>query len=164
MRAGDMMERHDRAGHRGGGGRGSGREGGRSECLYRRLGHTDSSAVGRVRRDLRDFLRRRIGTDSVETAELLLSELLTNALIHTRNGAVVTATVAGARVRVEVRDFASGMPQPYVPNADDGTHGRGLILVRSLADAWGVEARALGKVVWFEVEGHGASGGRPQEA
>ncbi|MFD6533194.1 ATP-binding protein [Streptomyces sp. NPDC060184] len=121
--------------------------------MYRRLGHTDSSAVGKVRRDLRDFLRSRIGTESVETTELLMSELLTNALIHTRNGATVTATVEGARVRVEVRDFASGMPRSYVPNADDGTHGRGLILVRSLADAWGVEAQVLGKVVWFEVAG-----------
>ncbi|MFE9849724.1 ATP-binding protein [Streptomyces sp. NPDC005576] len=123
----------------------------RGESLYRRLGHTDSSAVGKVRRDLRDFLRPRIGTESVETAELLLSEVLTNALIHTRHGAAVTATVEGTRVRVEVRDFASGMPRSYVPNADDGTHGRGMILVRSLADTWGVEAQVLGKVVWFEV-------------
>ncbi|MCX5400621.1 ATP-binding protein [Streptomyces sp. NBC_00102] len=153
MRAGDMMERHDKAGHRGRGGRSPGGGEGQGDSLYRRLGHTDSSEVGKVRRDLRDFLRPRIGTESVETAELLLSELLTNALIHTRNGAAVTATVEGARVRVEVRDFASGMPQSYVPNADDGTHGRGLILVRSLADTWGVEAQSLGKIVWFEVAG-----------
>ncbi|CAM5246308.1 hypothetical protein SCALM49S_02163 [Streptomyces californicus] len=69
-----------------------------------------------------------------------MSELVTNALIHTRNGAVVTATATPARIRVEVQDFASeDLPAPYVPNADDGTHGRELVLVRSLADAWGVE-------------------------
>ncbi|WSQ55222.1 ATP-binding protein [Streptomyces sp. NBC_01218] len=147
------MERHDRTGHRGGGGPACDGAEGRDARLYRRLGHTDSSAVGAVRRDLRDFLRPRVGAESVETAQLLLSELLTNALIHTRNGAAVTATVAGARVRVEVKDFAPGSPRPYVPNAEDGTHGRGLILVRSLANAWGVETQALGKVVWFEVEG-----------
>lgn len=89
-------------------------------------------------------------------AELLLSELVTNALVHTRHGAVVTVTVAPATLRVEVRDFVSGLPMSFVPNADDGTHGRGLILVQSLADAWGVKAHALGKVVWFELDG-----GRP---
>jgi hypothetical protein len=41
----------------------------------------------------------------------------------------------------------------YVPNADDGTHGRGLTLVHALADTWGVTAHALGRVVWFELDG-----------
>ncbi|MFB6643488.1 ATP-binding protein, partial [Streptomyces chartreusis] len=56
-----------------------------------------------------------------------------------------------ATLRVEVRDFVTGLPMSYVPNADDGTHGRGLVLVHALADAWGVTAHALGKVVWFEL-------------
>nr|WP_239144793.1 ATP-binding protein [Streptomyces sp. SID14515] len=125
--------------------------------MRRRVGHTERSAVGEVRRELREFLRHRSGQEQTDAAELLVSELVTNALIHTRNGAVVTATATPARLRVEVQDFASeDLPAPYVPNADDGTHGRGLILVRSLADAWGVEAQALGKVVWFELHG-----GRP---
>ncbi|MET8939765.1 ATP-binding protein [Streptomyces rubiginosohelvolus] len=121
------------------------------------MGHTERSAVGEVRRELREFLRHRSDEEQTDAAELLVSELVTNALIHTRHGAVVTATATAARLRVEVQDFASeDLPAPYVPNADDGTHGRGLILVRSLADAWGVEAQALGKVVWFELHG-----GRP---
>ncbi|NUV99632.1 ATP-binding protein [Streptomyces sp. CAI 127] len=118
------------------------------------MGHAERSAVGEVRRELREFLRHRSGQEQTDAAELLVSELVTNALIHTRHGAVVTATATSARLRVEVQDFASeDLPAPYVPNADDGTHGRGLILVRSLADAWGVEARALGKTVWFELHG-----------
>nr|WP_242435114.1 ATP-binding protein [Streptomyces sp. CB02366] len=125
--------------------------------MRRRVGHADRSAVGEVRRELREFLEHRSGREQTEAAELLVSELVTNALIHTRHGAVVTATATPARLRVEVQDFASeDLPAPYVPNADDGTHGRGLLLVRSLADAWGVEAQALGKVVWFELHG-----GRP---
>ncbi|MGW4363210.1 ATP-binding protein [Streptomyces californicus] len=121
------------------------------------MGHADRSAVGEVRRELREFLEHRSGREQAEAAELLVSELVTNALIHTRNGAVVTATATPARIRVEVQDFASeDLPAPYVPNADDGTHGRGLVLVRSLADAWGVETQLLGKVVWFELRG-----GRP---
>ncbi len=125
--------------------------------MRRRVGHSERSAGGDVRRELREFLRHRSGQEQTDAAELLVSELVTNALIHTRHGAVVTATATTARLRVEVQDFASeDLPAPYVPNADDGTHGRGLILVRSLADAWGVEAQALGKVVWFELHG-----GRP---
>ncbi|MFC8594221.1 ATP-binding protein [Streptomyces atroolivaceus] len=120
--------------------------------LHRRLGHTDLSAVGEIRAALREFLRYRRRPEETEVAELLLSELVTNALIHTRNGAVVTVTSAPARLRVEVRDFVTGQePAPYVPNADDGTHGRGLLLVQSLADSWGVTMQALGKVVWFEL-------------
>ncbi len=137
MRSGDMTER---------------REG--PTRLRRRLGHTDLSGVGGVRAELREFLRRSRGPEEVAVAELLLSELVTNALIHTRNGAVVTVTTAAGRVRVEVRDFVPGQePAPYVPNADDGTHGRGLLLVQNLADSWGVTAQGLGKVVWFELGG-----------
>ncbi|MGW8885177.1 ATP-binding protein [Streptomyces sp. NPDC055749] len=129
------------------------RQGGQSVRLRRRLGHADLSVVGEVRRDVREFLRYRAETETAEVAELLLSEVVTNALIHTRHGAVVTVTAGPEQVRVEVRDFMSGAPKPYVPNADDGTHGRGLVLVRGLADAWGVTAQALGKVVWFELNG-----------
>ncbi|WP_405691749.1 ATP-binding protein [Streptomyces sp. NBC_00057] len=128
-------------------------QGEQSVRLHRRLAHTDLGAVSEVRCALREFLRYRWRAEPAEVAELLLSELVTNALIHTRHGAVVTVSVAPAKLRVEVRDFVSGMPLSYVPNADDGTHGRGLILVRSLADAWGVSAHALGKVVWFELDG-----------
>ncbi|MFJ7196582.1 MULTISPECIES: ATP-binding protein [unclassified Streptomyces] len=117
------------------------------------MARTDLAGVSEVRGALREFLRHRWQDEPAEVAELLLSELVTNALIHTGHGAVVTASVAPAGLRVEVRDFVSGLPLPYVPDADDGTHGRGLFLVRSLADAWGVDAHAPGKVVWFELEG-----------
>ena len=125
--------------------------------MRRRGGHAERSAVGEVRRELREFLRHRSGAERIEEAELLLSELVTNALIHTRHGAVVTATASPAALRVEVQDFEADLPAPYVPNADDGTHGRGLILVRSLADAWGVEARALGKLPDIAIANNGCS-------
>lgn len=159
MRAGEMAKRQRRTAvieGRGPRGRRPG-EAPPPTRMRRRVGHTERSAVGEVRRELREFLRDSSDEERTEAAELLVSELVTNALIHTRHGAVVTATATPARLRVEVQDFASAdLPAPYVPNADDGTHGRGLILVRSLADAWGVEAQALGKVVWFELHG-----GRP---
>ncbi|MFF4105351.1 ATP-binding protein [Streptomyces sp. NPDC001903] len=100
-------------------------------------------------------MRHRCPADTAEVAELLITELVTNALVHTDQGAEVSARLAADRLRVEVRDYASRRPRPYVPTADDGTHGRGLMLVQSLADAWGVDApvQAGGKVVWFELAG-----------
>jgi hypothetical protein len=95
----------------------------------------------------------------VDTTELLATELLTNALQHTRGDAVLTATVtsggAGARLparrlRVEVRDSLAGRPSPRVGTAD-GTSGRGLLLVDALADAWGVQPCGRGKSIWFEL-------------
>ncbi|MEE1737769.1 ATP-binding protein [Streptomyces sp. BE147] len=158
MRAGEMTKRQGRttdAADREPDGRRAG-AGNPPDRMRRRIGHTDRSAVGEVRRELREFLGRHAVAERIDEAELLTSELVTNALIHTRHGAVVTATAGPGRIRVEVRDFMSDLPAPYVPNADDGTHGRGLILVRSLADAWGVDTQMLGKVVWFELRG-----GRP---
>ncbi|WP_405901739.1 ATP-binding protein [Streptomyces sp. NBC_00727] len=118
------------------------------------MDRADLAAVGEVRGAVRELLRYRWKEEPARVAELLLSELVTNALVHTDDGAVVAVSVAPRRLRVEVRDFVTGMPpESHVPPADDGTHGRGLILVESLADSWGVSPRALGKVVWFELDG-----------
>ncbi|MFF4269559.1 ATP-binding protein [Streptomyces sp. NPDC001536] len=120
--------------------------------LRRRLGKADLRAVPEVRRALRELLRQWGRPGRSEIAELLTSELVTNALIHTDHDAVLTATVGPAGLRVEVRDFVARRPRLRVPNADDGTHGRGLVLVQSLADAWGVRAHGVGKAVWFELD------------
>lgn len=120
--------------------------------LRRRLGKADLRAVPEVRRALRELLRQWGRPGRSEIAELLTSELVTNALIHTDHDAVLTATVGPTGLRVEVRDFVARRPRLRVPNADDGTHGRGLVLVQSLADAWGVRAHGVGKAVWFELD------------
>ncbi|MFJ9852747.1 ATP-binding protein [Streptomyces sp. NPDC101150] len=122
--------------------------------LRRKVRHADLRAVGEVRRELRLLLSCWAGPGSGEVEEvatLLTSELVTNALIHAEGGAVVTATV-GDRLRVEVRDFVSGRPEPKAPTTE-GTSGRGLVLVRSLADAWGIRSHGVGKSVWFELSG-----------
>ncbi|WP_328682147.1 ATP-binding protein [Streptomyces sp. NBC_00322] len=134
-------------------GRESGAEGEGRGQLHRRLGCADLTAVPEVRRALRELLRHWRGQDTKDVAELLASELVTNALVHTDHGAVVTATVAASTLRVEVRDFMAGLPVPRAPAAHLDTHGRGLVLVQSLADAWGVHTHGVGKVVWFELHG-----------
>uniref|UniRef100_A0AAU2JZC7 ATP-binding protein n=1 Tax=Streptomyces sp. NBC_00049 TaxID=2903617 RepID=A0AAU2JZC7_9ACTN len=123
--------------------------------ISRSVRRADLKAVGEVRRALRELMHHRCRVDAAEVAELLITELVTNALVHTDQGAEVSATLAADRLRVEVRDYAVGKPRPYVPTADDGTHGRGLVLVQALADTWGVDAPDLGrgKVVWFELDG-----------
>ncbi|MEU7550943.1 ATP-binding protein [Streptomyces sp. NPDC044571] len=123
--------------------------------ITRSLRRADLKGVGEVRRALRELMRHRCRADTAEVAELLTTELVTNALVHTDQGAEVSARLEPTRLRVEVRDHASRRPRPYVPTADDGTHGRGLVLVQALADAWGVDAAAQagGKVVWFELGG-----------
>ncbi|MFF8957577.1 ATP-binding protein [Streptomyces sp. NPDC014894] len=127
--------------------------------MHRRLGCADLRSVGEVRRALRELLRTWDGPDTADVAQLLASELVTNALIHTGHGAVVTATVASSTLRVEVRDFVPGLPEPDAPGRRREAldiHGRGLVLVESLADSWGVRTQSAGKVIWFELHEHPA--------
>nr|WP_164883734.1 ATP-binding protein [Streptomyces sp. S10(2018)] len=120
--------------------------------LRRRLGRADLRAVPEARRALRELLRHWGGPGQSEVAELLTSELVTNALVHTEEGAVLTATVGPRALRVEVRDFVGHgpRPRPRTPR-EESTNGRGLVLVESLADDWGVRPCEAGKSVWFEL-------------
>ncbi|MEV5598554.1 ATP-binding protein [Streptomyces sp. NPDC052496] len=122
--------------------------------IERTLRRADLTAVAGVRAELRQLLRQWGESQDADIAELLISELVTNALVHTNGGAVVTATVTD-RLRVEVRDFVGRRPRLRPPTTD-GTSGRGLMLVHSLADAWGVTAHGVGKCVWFELGGGAA--------
>ncbi len=137
----------------------------------RRLRRKDLTAVRDVRAGLRALLAHWGAPGRADTAELLASELATNALVHTDGGAVVTARLTGTaaaargRLRVEVRDFVSRHPTLRAPRAEvrgpdqagagveaAATSGRGLLLVHRLADAWGVRGHAVGKAVWFELD------------
>jgi anti-sigma regulatory factor (Ser/Thr protein kinase) len=89
-----------------------------------------------------------------ETAVLLVSELATNATQHAHDTNDQSFTVAvsrcGDRVRVEVRD---GSPRPPAARYFDAfeENGRGLYLVKELADEYGSYALPNGKAVWFEL-------------
>ncbi|WP_228900560.1 ATP-binding protein [Streptomyces sp. DH1] len=124
--------------------------------LRKRLGRADLRAVPETRRALRDLLRHWGGPGRSEIAELLTSELVTNALVHTDDGAVLTATVGPRALRVEVRDHAGRPPRPRDPRPEESTGGRGLLLVQSLADDWGVLPWGAGKSVWFELDAEAA--------
>ncbi|MEU2777336.1 ATP-binding protein [Streptomyces sp. NPDC007162] len=131
-------------------------ERGHPSQLRRRLGRSDLRAVPEARRELRELLRHWGRPGRSEIAELLTSELVTNALVHTDREAVLTAVVEPGQLRVEVRDFVARRPRVCAPDTGDGTHGRGMVLVDSLADAWGVQAHEVGKSVWFELDAEAA--------
>ncbi|MFJ3659214.1 ATP-binding protein [Streptomyces sp. NPDC090119] len=122
-----------------------------AQRLRRELTRADLAAVPEARRELRALLRHWDRPDRTGIAELLTSELVTNALVHTDDDAILTVVVSARGLRVEVRDFVARGPLMRAPEPDEDTNGRGLILVQSLADAWGVRAHAVGKSVWFEL-------------
>jgi anti-sigma regulatory factor (Ser/Thr protein kinase) len=86
----------------------------------------------------------------IETAELLTTELVTNAIVHVGCKSELFIRAAGGVVRVEVTDPDDRLPAMAAPNAD-ALSGRGLVIVNGLASAWGVEPTDSGKTVWFEL-------------
>ena len=93
-----------------------------------------------------------------DAAEMLVSEVVTNAVLHARTPFTVTVTRSADAVRVSVNDGSPAVPQQrmYGP---DATTGRGMRLVASLSLRWGVEPDdAGGKEVWFEVSTAGDAG------
>ncbi|QKW10020.1 ATP-binding protein [Streptomyces sp. NA04227] len=129
---------------------GTARTDGRAE-LVRTLRRADLRAVPGVRREIRELVSGWGKSATADTAELLTSELVTNALVHTEGDAVLTVRLEAHQLRVEVRDFARRRPEPRAARADHDTNGRGLHLVRSLARSWGVDPDGQGKTVWFEL-------------
>lgn len=121
--------------------------------LRHRLRHGDLRAVAGVRALLRERLYRWGLPALIDTVELLASEVVTNALVHTVRGATLTVTLTdgpSARLRIEVYDFAAHCPKARAAS-DHASNGRGLLIVQSLSDAWGVRTQPLGKTVWFEL-------------
>ena len=86
--------------------------------------------------------------DLVETAELLVSELVTNALRHSEPPCVLSIRFADAGVEISVEDGDPSMPvlRPRDELAEDG---RGFVLIDALAADWGVRAIDHGKSTWF---------------
>jgi anti-sigma regulatory factor (Ser/Thr protein kinase) len=107
-------------------------------------------------RKARELIRSLCADTQVEadpdTVLLLVSELVSNAVLHAQGTVEVSARELGDTLRVEVRDSSSVLPRVH-DHSVDATGGRGLQMVERLADRWGTESAGpgLGKVVWFEI-------------
>jgi anti-sigma regulatory factor (Ser/Thr protein kinase) len=116
-------------------------------------------AVRRARRALATFQEVQADRQLAFDAELLVSELVGNAVTHgshdTGETIELTAELDTRRLRVQVSDggpgFILGADDPEPP-ALDQTSGRGLHLLRTLADRFGVDDRSSGGDVWFEID------------
>ncbi|MCX4644572.1 ATP-binding protein [Streptomyces sp. NPDC055059] len=125
----------------------------------------DPRAPGIARAALRVILDAHGLSDLTDDAELLASELLTNAHLHTTGSYALRLTpsaVDPVRLRVAVWDASPQIPPGFGPvrNGDlppeSAEHGRGLHLVRACADAWGAYTLAgghAGKLLWAECAG-----------
>ncbi len=118
----------------------------------------DLQRVRQVRHFLGDVLRL-WGLDGLlDELQLLASEVVTNALIHAHSEVDMRLREYPDRIRVEVRDSDPHPPVPVPePEAEEAAEepaesGRGLLIVDSVASAWGSSPAGRGKTTWFEIE------------
>ena len=113
-------------------------------------------ADGRAARLARSAVRERLRTwdldDLLDTAVLLTSEVVTNVIVHTASAPSLGVAQDRGGVRVTVVD---GSPSPPVLRRHSPTAptGRGVQMLRDLADDWGWERVGVGKAVWFVLRG-----------
>jgi anti-sigma regulatory factor (Ser/Thr protein kinase) len=110
----------------------------------------DPASVSRARRFVRGALESLGAPAASDDAELLVSELATNALLHARTAFTVEVSRHEDRVRLCVLDASPVTPRVRSFGAESTT-GRGLRMVQTLCAAWGVQPQAVGKTVWVEL-------------
>ncbi|MEY9843270.1 SpoIIE family protein phosphatase [Streptacidiphilus sp. MAP5-3] len=109
----------------------------------------DTSEVRRSRSLVQDQLTRWGLTELSEVTQLLVSELVTNAL-RVAKGSVELQLMRVGKLLVEVSDDDHNLPS-LEPSEPLDEEGRGLSLVSQLSARWGTSRKAVGKVVWFEL-------------
>ena len=112
----------------------------------------DHAAAARARRFVAATMRAWGCDDAIADAELLVSELVTNAVLHARSETRVTMERDGSTLRISVHDTSPTRPRLRRLGPESVT-GRGLLLVDRIARRWGVDPETDGKSVWFEVDG-----------
>ena len=110
----------------------------------------DVAQAGRVRHGAERFLRGEGVADGLDDIELMLSELVTNAMLHATAPRRATLEVNANAVRVSVDDATSQQPR-VLPMSPTRPGGNGMRIVSSLAARWGVTHNLVGKSVWFIV-------------
>ncbi|MGW2615604.1 ATP-binding SpoIIE family protein phosphatase [Streptomyces sp. NPDC001500] len=118
------------------------------------VAQAEPERIAVARQQVRELLHDWTCEDQVDSAVLLVSETLTNVLVHTDADALLVAEVTGApgerRMRIEVTDTSDDLPHKRRPG-ELASSGRGLVLIELLAHTWGVAPRGEGKSIWFEL-------------
>ncbi|MFJ3814677.1 SpoIIE family protein phosphatase [Streptomyces sp. NPDC090056] len=126
------------------------------------IAQAEPERIAEAREQVRQLLHDWADGDQLDSAVLMVSEMVTNVLVHTDGDALLVAEVAcdGAsrRLRVEVSDTSDELPHRRRPG-EMASSGRGLVLMEMLAHAWGVDPRGEGKSIWFELNEPGTTEG-----
>lgn len=117
----------------------------------------DPSSAARARRFVEATLHTWSCDTLLDSAVLLVSELVSNAVLHAGTPIVVVLRREEGRLRAEVRDGSTRLPTAKHYSSLSGT-GRGLLLLDRIADQWGAGPDGTGKIVWFELDSSAADG------
>ncbi|GLF96622.1 ATP-binding SpoIIE family protein phosphatase [Streptomyces yaizuensis] len=125
------------------------------------IAQAEPEKIAVARNQVRGLLHDWADEEQVDSAVLMVSEMVTNVLVHTDGNALLVAEVGSRdgtrRLRVEVADGSDDLPHKRRPG-ELASSGRGLVLMEMLADAWGVDPRGEGKSIWFELYESAAKG------
>lgn len=110
----------------------------------------DPTASSRARRLLGELSAGRLKANELDRSKLLVSELVTNAVVHGRGKITLRIDVNEDRLRAEVIDEGSGFERVVRDNTLDHLGGWGLTLVEAESSRWGVHEGTTH--VWFEIE------------
>ncbi|KPC61916.1 ATP-binding SpoIIE family protein phosphatase [Streptomyces chattanoogensis] len=128
------------------------------------VAQAEPERIAQARAQIRDVLHDWADADQVDSAVLMVSEMVTNVLLHTDGDALLIAEISGERggrrIRVDVADGSDELPHRRSPG-ELASSGRGLVLLEMLAGAWGVDPRGDGKSTWFELYEDAGEGGVP---
>ncbi|WP_030302336.1 SpoIIE family protein phosphatase [Streptomyces katrae] len=118
------------------------------------VAQAEPERIAGARRQIRELLHDWADEEQVDSAVLMVSEMVTNVLMHTDGDALLVAEAVGElgtrRLRIEVADASDELPHKRHPG-EMASSGRGVLLMEMLADAWGVDPRGEGKSIWFEM-------------
>ncbi len=118
----------------------------------------DSSAPALARAEARRYLAGKIGAEQLSELCIVLSELVSNALVHGRGGIVLRLKLDQETVRGEVIDQGAGFEHEVRERGPQDVSGRGLLLVDALTSRWGVHEGTTH--VWFETKPSTDASGR----
>ena len=109
-----------------------------------------ATSASQARKIVRDALLGAESDDSVDAAQVAISEIVTNALVHAGTPMRLRVLLQGSALRVELHDGSPHLPRRRDYSSVAAT-GRGLHMVAQMVDRWGAYPDGRGKVVWFEI-------------